>query len=354
MNIITSSLIRKPRTFLYYYLFLWLFIALLHFWLLIFYINVPIVDALIDSLLFYGSYMILGIGVGYVVSFYDADGEPTYKIFLYHLFAGIFMVSLWLHICFQLIRFFFAGSIYLVKVEQSMPGRILEGIFIYTILALYFYVIIYYSNFKEKIKKEADLMTLIREAELKALKSQINPHFLFNSLNSISSLTITDPEKAQEMVINLSTFLRYSLQHDKNALVPLNTELENIKLYLGIEKVRFGNKLNPIFEVQDGSEICALPNMILQPLFENAIKYGVYETTDSVTIHVKCWVCRGYLNVVVSNDFDPETTNRKGEGIGLKNIRNRLNLIYDSENLMVISSSDRIFSVQLMIPQHNQ
>jgi two-component system, LytTR family, sensor kinase len=128
------------------------------------------------------------------------------------------------------------------------------------------------------------LKSLVKEAELHALKSQINPHFLFNSLNSISSLTMTDPLKAQEMVINLSSLMRYSLKHDQVDKVPFSEELKNNQLYLQIEKVRFGNKFNAVFDIDDKCLNANIPNMILQPLYENAIKYGVYEATEPVDI----------------------------------------------------------------------
>lgn len=350
MRLITESILKKPREFFVQYLCVWLAIVGLHIGVMIFFYHAPWGGTLVDSLIFFLTYICLGIGIGFVVSYSSMEGSPIYKVVFIHTLCGIFLVSFWLQVCCMISAKLFYVA-YSTMLRQGIAGRFLEGFLIYGMMTLYFYVIFYYTGLKEKIQKESDLIALVREAELKALKSQINPHFLFNSLNSISSLTMTDPEKAQEMVINLSTFLRYSLQHDKNAQVPLRTELDNVKLYLDIEKVRFGSKLNLLFEVEPECEKQLLPNMILQPLFENAIKYGVYETMDQVTIRTVCSEGKGFLNIEVSNDFDPKLIVRNGEGIGLKNIRNRLKLIYDSENLMVISATDCIFKVHLKIPQ---
>jgi two-component system, LytTR family, sensor kinase len=222
----------------------------------------------------------------------------------------------------------------------------------YLTYVIFFYAVNYYQGFKEKIKNEGQFRTLIKEAELHALKSQINPHFLFNSLNSISSLTMTDPARAQEMVINLSSLMRYSLKHDQNDKVPLSEELNNNKVYLQIEKVRFGNKLNSIFEIDENCMNMLIPNMILQPLYENAIKYGVYEATEPVEIRTRCTLRNNVLEIVISNNFDPSSLSKKGEGIGLRNIRDRLQIIFNNPTLMRIESNNKLFKVTLAIPQN--
>ena len=218
-------------------------------------------------------------------------------------------------------------------------------------MSYFFYAISYYNSLKEKIEREAEMKSLVRDAELSALKSQINPHFLFNSLNSISSLTISNPVKAQEMVINLSMVMRYSLQHNQRETVSLKEELENIKLYLGIEKIRFGKKLNPIFEIEESCLKAEIPNMILQPLFENAIKYGVYEATEPVRIYVSCQSEDKYFHIIIDNEYEPDSVKNKGEGIGLNNIRQRLELMYGNPNLLKITDNKTSFKVELMIPQ---
>ena len=135
------------------------------------------------------------------------------------------------------------GSNYAAYWDETFPYRIGTGVFIYGLIILTYYLFVSLSNLSEKNAKEARLESLVRETELKMLRSQINPHFLFNSLNSISSLTITDPEKARDMVVKLSEFMRYALSRKDELPVSLQNELDNLRLYLEIEKVRFGDKL---------------------------------------------------------------------------------------------------------------
>jgi len=139
--------------------------------------------------------------------------------------------------------------------------------------------------------------------------------------------------------------------HNEKEMVSFSRELENIKLYLSIEKVRFGKKLNAEFEIDAHCMEAEIPNMILQPLFENAIKYGVYETTDQVTIKTTCNCEGNFLKITIVNDYDASTIKRRGEGIGLRNIRKRMEIIYSSPELMKVTDHKTSFEVQLIIPQ---
>jgi LytS/YehU family sensor histidine kinase len=161
---------------------------------------------------------------------------------------------------------------------------------------------------------------------------------------------MSSPEKAQEMVIKLSDFLRYSLSHDRNETTSLKKELENIERYLDIEKVRFGHRLKYEKSVPDACLQAVIPNMILQPLFENAIKHGVYHSTEEVLIEMRCLPNDQFIELHIQNDFDPEAAKPKGEGIGLKNIRNRLQLIYQRADLLEIKREKISFEVILRIP----
>jgi len=209
---------------------------------------------------------------------------------------------------------------------------------------------LYYEDLQEKLKVESELQNLVKEAELTALKSQINPHFLFNSLNSISSLTITNPDDAQEMVIKLSDFLRYSLSHDKNEKTSLEDEINNLNRYLDIEKVRFGKRLNFVSHVSGDCLSINIPNMILQPLIENSIKHGVYNSSEEVLVVLKCALIGDYVQVEISNDYDPEAVKKKGKGIGLSNIKKRLQLLYKRQDLLELKAEKLTFTAKLRFP----
>jgi len=225
---------------------------------------------------------------------------------------------------------------------QSLTWRFVIGIFYYSLLGLIYYLILYNENLQQKIKDEADLKALVWQAEVKALKNQINPHFLFNSLNSISSLTVTKPEKAREMIVKLSDLMRYSLKANPNNKTNVEDELQNIKRYLAIEKIRFGN---------ENCKDKLLPAMILQPLIENVIKHGVYESTGKIEINLDCEFKDNFLIINISNNFDSELLSSKSSGIGLTNIRQRLNLIYKRNDLLETVTENDIFKVRLLIPQ---
>jgi two-component system LytT family sensor kinase len=130
----------------------------------------------------------------------------------------------------------------------------------------------------------------------------------------------------------------------------LKLELENTQRYLDIEKVRFGNKLEYRFEMNGDCNSVEIPVMILQPLYENAVKHGVYESTGQVTIWTRCNIRENYMEIIISNNFEPGAPLRKGAGIGLKNTRERLKLIYRNEKLLKTEIKGNVFEVALIIP----
>ncbi|HAH25001.1 MAG TPA: hypothetical protein DCL77_14815 [Prolixibacteraceae bacterium] len=336
------------RLLLSYVLF-WGVISIINIVLQVFWYSVPLTYSLLDTFTNYVLYPLLGSSIWYSIRYNSLEEVTVGRLIMFHFIAASILCAIWVYISFAIYKPF-------IKEENSflqngLPSKIFAGYIMYAIYLIFFYAVNYYESLKEKIKKESEYKTLIREAELQALKSQINPHFLFNSLNSISSLTVSNPEKAQEMVINLSTFMRYSLTHGEKEMVTFERELENIKLYLGIEKVRFGKKLNAEFEIDAHCLEAEIPNMILQPLYENAIKYGVYETTDQVTIKTVCQCDGTILRITLVNDYDASTLKRKGEGIGLRNIRKRMQIIYNQPDLVKITDNKTSFEVQLIIPQ---
>jgi sensor histidine kinase YesM len=166
----------------------------------------------------------------------------------------------------------------------------------------------------------------------------------------LSYLTLTDAPKAQEMVINLANFLRFSL-NSPDKLVTLQEELKAIEQYLSIEKVRFEERLDIIIDSDEESRGLKLPSMMLQPLIGNAVKYGVYESVKGNHIHVKCQSQRNYLVVSVTNEFEAVGVPKKGTGVGLNNVKERLKLVYSRDNLLNITKTEKEFTVELSVPQ---
>ncbi|MHB8906866.1 MAG: sensor histidine kinase [Melioribacteraceae bacterium] len=333
------------------YFSIWFFISQAQVLLLTYFLNVKLLNAYCDSLVFNFLYMALGLSFWFTVSFNSLENYSTSKVFINHIAAAVITSGLWILIgYYAIINLITGDKVYSDFLLKSLVWRFLIGILFYTVIIAVDYVIIYYNNFQEKLLKEVELKALVKEAELKTLKYQINPHFIFNSLNSISSLTISNPLQAQEMTIKLSSFLRSILSKNEKQKNKLIEEINNAKLYLDIEKVRFAEKFEFIEDVKIECKELEVPSMILQPIFENAIKHGVYESLDKVTIKLSCGMEKEYFKITVENNFDPESIPRKGEGIGLKNIRNRLKLIYNQENLLTVQKDTSLFRVNIFIP----
>lgn len=203
----------------------------------------------------------------------------------------------------------------------------------------------------ENIRK-ASMEQLAREAELHKLRQQLQPHFLFNSLNSISALTGSQPEKARHMIQQLSDFLRGTLKKEEQQWSSFEEELQYLQLYLDIEKVRFGYRLQTRIDAAEETLVLQLPAMLLQPLVENAIKFGLYDTIDEICIEITAKKVDQLLEVTVVNPFDQSTAAPlKGTGFGLSSIRRRLYLLFGRADLLATSQEAQKFITKIRIPQ---
>ena len=334
------------------YVLSWVFVGVLHFVILFFFFDINLIISLSDAFIYTALLSAFGIGIWYIVRYLAFDDESYHLILIDHLVTGGIIVLMWLFAgYFVLTNLFSANSFYTDFLEKSLAWRFVYGILLYSVIVMVYYLINYYKNYQQKLIEQTLLKQTLQESELNLLKSQINPHFLFNSLNSINSLIITEPERAREMILELSDFLRYTVRNNENEKVSLHDEMENIRKYLDIEKIRFGSRLVLEDDFEEGCLEMLMPNMILQPIYENAIKHGVNESTDAVTISTKCFIENGELKIVVSNNFTPGNLSRKGKGIGLENIRKRLMLIFKRHDLLNIVKYRDIFEVQITIPQ---
>lgn len=201
----------------------------------------------------------------------------------------------------------------------------------------------------QRRKEESERMA--REAELYKLRQQLQPHFLFNSLNSINALIGSRPERARNMVEQLSDFLRSTMRRDEQQLISLREELESLRLYLDIEQVRFGHRLKVEMECDEKLLERKIPPLILQPVLENAIKYGLYGITGDVVIGLSCREAGNLLLISITNPFNPEDQPRSGTGFGLKSVQRRLYLLFARTDLLVVKAENNKFTVELKIPR---
>ena len=224
------------------------------------------------------------------------------------------------------------------------------GLFAYLLSAIVHYLVLGLEASHESQHRLLESEVTAREAELRALRAQLNPHFLFNSLNSINALVGSDPEGARRMCERLGDFLRRTLALGAQDDVALGEELELVDRYLGIEHVRFGDRLRSERRLEPGVEACRVPPLLLQPLVENAVKHGVSGCVDGGTIRITARRVDGALVVEVENPVDADAPARIGAGIGLENVRRRLDAFGASGARLEAERGDTIFRVRLVLP----
>lgn len=246
-------------------------------------------------------------------------------------------------------RWLFGG---LTRMEMFRELGILfaAGIPVYLLSAGAHYLFLAFEASHAAERRVLQTEVTAREAELRALRAQLNPHFLFNSLNSINAFVGTDPETARRMCEGLGDFLRRTLALGSKDVVTLGEELALVERYLGIEQVRFGERLRVERAIDPEAATCQVPPLLLQPLVENAIKHGIQDCVDGGVIRIEARCENGLLRVVVENPVDPEAPARRGEGVGLENVRRRLEVFGAREAHLVAGRKGNRFRVTLTLP----
>lgn len=211
---------------------------------------------------------------------------------------------------------------------------------------VFLYYFFYETTLSGLIDKQA-----MAEAKLSALRYQISPHFLFNTLNSISSLVVSrDNESADQMILRLASFFRSTLEVDVSEDIPLGRELELQQRYLDIEAVRFPDELRVRFEVEDAALNAMVPSLILQPLVENSIKYGMKRAGEILNVEIRARRSGPYLEIEVVDDGKGLVKSSPGTGVGLRNVRDRLTMRYGEDFSFKAAPSARGFIVRLELP----
>ena len=261
--------------------------------------------------------------------------------------AGMAWQSLWLALA--------PGSMDLgIDRRRLLVCMFALGVLLYTGAVVLYYLAIEYATARLAERRELELALQARDAELRMLRTQIDPHFLFNSLNSISALTSFDPAGAREMTLRLAEFFRHSLGLEAQRKVTLAQELALVSHFVAIEQVRFGARLR--FDRQSGADAdaCLLPPMILQPLVENAVKHGIGSLPEGGRVRVTATRAGSILRIVVDNDVDadPAPAPARGQGVGLANVRARLATDYGHLASVHWRRLDATFRVELTLPAH--
>jgi len=233
---------------------------------------------------------------------------------------------------------------------RDLAALFVIGVPAYLMSAVVHYLLLAFEASHAAERRVLESQVSAREAELRALRAQLNPHFLFNSLNSINALVGTDPEGARRMCEGLGDFLRRTLALGSRTAVPLGEELALIDRYLDIEQVRFGARLKVERTIDPGVLGCRVPPLLLQPLVENAIKHGVQDAVEGGAVRLEARRDGARLIVNVENPVDSGAPSRRGEGVGLENVRRRLLAFGPSEARLAAAADGARFRVTLDLP----
>jgi len=276
----------------------------------------------------------------------------TFQIVGKHLAAAIAAGLMWIVLAKGLGLAF--GHYFFARLNErfspQLPLLFGIGVLLYLLSVALHYVLFSMESSKEAETREQEALTLARESELKALKAQINPHFLFNSLNSISALATVDGKRARDMCIKLSDFLRTTLKLGEKQRITLADELALARAYLEVEQVRFGARLRVEIDADADCNQCVVPSLLLQPLVENAVKHGIAGLVDGGTIRLEAHCSDGMLRLKICNEFDAESPAASRHGLGLRNVRDRLRALYENRARVDTTATNDHFVVEVELP----
>jgi signal transduction histidine kinase len=306
------------------------------------------VVVVVPLILFYG---LVCLSAWYVCRAAPMNVASVARIVVTQMFASAVTTSLWL-LAWEGWTQVLASS-YSEAVDNyraQLPLVIASGVLLFWSAAMFHYLLIAFEKSRTAITHGLGLEVMAREAELKALRAQIDPHFLFNSLNSISALTTTDPKGAREMCILLAAFFRNCVRLGNEDRVSLEEELEMVQNYLDIEKVRCGSRLTTSIDVDDACDSCFVPPLILQPLIENAVRYGIHSRTDGGSVKLSASCDSEVLVLRIENPYDDDSRAGPGTGVGLVNVKSRIRALFGNRAGLTTSSKDGLFRVELELP----
>jgi hypothetical protein len=237
-----------------------------------------------------------------------------------------------------------------ISYQAQSTGVMVGGALVYVLAVSFHYVLLGVDATRRAERHSMELSILAREAELRALRAQVHPHFLFNSLNSISALVSTDPLRAREMCVLLAEFFRKTLALGEKSGVTLEEEMTVARTYLAIEALRLGTRLSVDESVDEAARRCRLPPLLLQPLVENAIRHGISTCPDGGVLRIEARTDGQRMRISVENPFDPDAPPRPGVGVGLANVRRRLLAGYGDRAGVEAQRGEAKFWVTISMP----
>jgi two-component system sensor histidine kinase AlgZ len=301
-------------------------------------------------------YAFLCLSSWHLCRYFPLQKTNFFRLLAVHAIAAFISSSIWVLLGKAIVTIL--GSIPSLELLQEnysslIPLLVAVGILLFLLNVAGSYLMISFERNKEMETRSLELRFLAQQAEMRALKAQIDPHFLFNSLNSISALTSIDPEASRKMCLMLSDFLRKSLRLGGKKLITFEEELDLVSGYLSIEHIRLGPRLTTNMRIEEEIKNCAVPPLLLQPLVENALNHGIRHLLAGGEVRIAAEKSGSRLRITVENPQDPEKPPQKGEGIGLDNVRQRMKALFASEARLECFESENLFRAVLIMPARN-
>lgn len=277
------------------------------------------------------------------------------QLLVTHLGGAVLTSSVWLglaQLLLPLVGRLPGGAAMPALLEGNRALLALVGALLYLVSVLLQTLLLAFEEGRGERTRRLALEVATREAELAALKAQVDPHFLFNSLNSLASLCGSDARSARAMAISLAELFRATLRLARQRATPLGEELALLANYLEVEKVRFGSRLRWHFEVEEEARAVPVPPLVLQPLVENAVRHGIGLRPEGGEIHLRAWLHADQLGVTIENDLAAEAPTRtRGTGLGLELVGDRLRLTYPGRARIEVGRPPGRFRVELTLPR---
>ena len=315
----------------------------------LYWFGLPVKVAVIDSLISKSFLLLASLAIINTLRFYMPRKENYIHLLSWVLFFTVLIALLegWV-----LNAVFGEKEGYSQFLHHSLAVRVSLDFLLLSCLILF--TVLWFHQKEQQLQEQRkdDAERMAKEAELFKLRQQLQPHFLFNSLNSINALIGSRPDEARKMVQQLSDFLRGTIKKEETQWVTLQEEIQYLQLYLEVEKVRFGNRLSTKVEIDENAAEMKLPSLLLQPIVENAIKFGLYDTIGDTEIKIYAAKDKNNLVLKVINPYDPETaTPQMGTGFGLKSVQRRLYLLFARNDLLQTLGKENTFTTIVVIPQ---
>jgi hypothetical protein len=236
------------------------------------------------------------------------------------------------------------------RFPDQAPVLFVTGVLLFTLSTSLHYLLISYEAARRSETRSLELNVLARDAQLDALRAQVNPHFLFNSLHSIASLIGSDQAGARRMCVLLADFLRDSVRYGDRDEITLAQELSLLRQYLGIEQIRFGDRLRVREELTPGLDEALVPPLVLQPLVENAVKHGIAGLVEGGTVTIRASVAGEALVLAVENPYDADRVVAPGTKVGLQNVKRRLDTQFGPHGSVRVSDRDGRYEAEIRLP----